>query len=232
MSQNLEKLTKKELLEYIEQLQAESVTGLGTEDAAPEGAPAPVGRDVEIEQLRAALAGLTRKNATLRTRAESPAGDVQFAVVNVGGSSVAIYARNERGHRERFYFAKRDDVHYLTAAQIAEVRHAHPWLFSDGLLHVPELSEESANPNIIADYEEFIESVTLESLPERIEAVTSVRTLQAIGQHVESERYRVVVEGDEEVLKEVPLSHKLAMIGNAVSNRVEALEDQRKRSAY
>jgi hypothetical protein len=231
MSQNLDKLTKKQLLEYIEKLQAEVETAPPAKESTPEPAPVPTGRDVEVEQLRAALAGLSRKNAALRTRAESAAGEAQFAVVNVGGSGVAIYARNERGHRERFYFARRDEVHYLTAAQIAEVRQAQEWLFTDGLLHVPELAEESDNPNIISDYEEFVAGVTLESLADRIEAMTSLHTLQAIGQYVESERYQVVVEGDEEVLKEVPLSPKLTAIGNAVANRIEALEDQRKRSA-
>ena len=223
--EDLSKLSKKELLEHIAQLQAKSEATVAPVEPTP--APVPQTATINVQDLMAALVAAREVQS-----APAVAEDTQtYKVINASGMALGIQATDERTGVTRTYsLPKKGDFCKLTRGQVDELRERAPHFFERGYVSVPDLMEDNAN--VIRNIDKFLAELKFDDIDGRIALITSKDTLFTLFNHIESKRFvhedergqplKNKVGGEEMlVIKEIKLDPKLAAVERAVKTRLE-----------
>lgn len=225
--EDLSKLSKKELLEHIAQLQAKSEATVAPEAPAPVAETVPQTATINVQDLMAALIAAREVQAT-----PAPTEDgTTYKLINASGMALGIQVTDERSGAVRTYsLPKSGDFCKLTRGQVDELREKAPHFFERGYVSVPDLMED--NSNVIRNPDKFLAELKFDDIDTRISAISSKDTLFMLFNHIENKRFRHEDDrgqplkekiGGEEllVIKEVKLDPKLAAVERAVKTRLE-----------
>lgn len=196
--EDLTKLSKKQLIDLLQ----------GSE---------PAQEDSRVRELESALISVNNRAQAAKKLAEQAADDTVYEVRLVKDLSFSVFPRDRRGDVVRFNFPKKGAVHYMTAAQIFEVKTDYPWVFDDGYLVAPDVVEPSANA--IEDYDEFLSAIPYDEIVPRLEEIRAPDVLRALYHHIDGLRFEVTEEGV--VRREI--DGKLGVIQHALAERFRTL---------
>lgn len=139
--------------------------------------------------LMTALNGERAAKDRLREVGKERSGDEEtYTVENVGGTNIWVRVHDHRGVEIRKVFEGMGAKHDLTAGQIAEIQNERPDLFSRGMLSAPDVIPDS--PNVIRDFDEFLDAGTMEEVTESVRTLTDERTLLRLNDYIESKKFR------------------------------------------